>query len=246
MERALYEEHAQLEADHWWFVGRRAIIETTLTRYLPLRLGNRILDVGCGTGGMLPMLATFGQVQGLEGEPLAVEHCREQFCGFDVTQGQIPDDIPTDAILDLVTAFDVIEHVDDDIGALIAFRRAVHPGGTIAVTVPALQWLWSDHDRANGHRRRYTRGRLIAALEAAGLIVRHTSYFNSILWPPIAAARLIQRVHSPVVEPESDFSMPRSAMNRVLTATLRSERAVVAAAGLPIGVSLIAIASRPA
>ena len=244
MDRALYDEHAQLETNHWWFVGRRAIIRSTLSQHLPTTTGNTIVDVGCGTGGMLPMLATFGQVTGIEGDQLAVEHCRSTFGQFEVAHGQIPHAIPTEGTLTLATAFDVIEHLDDDVGALVALRRSVRPGGTVAVTVPALSWLWSDHDRANGHRRRYTHQVLLGAIQQAGLEVRHASYFNTILLPPVAVSRLAQRIHASVVEPESDFSMPPPLLNRILTGVLRSERRIAARRGLPIGVSLIAIAER--
>ena len=138
MERSLYEEHALLERDQWWFVARRAILETILTRHLADTPDRRILDVGCGTGGMLPLLSRFGTVSGMESEPVAVEHCRTTFGDFNVQQGEIPIDVPADGSFDVVTAFDVIEHVDDDLGALESFRAALRPGATAVITVPAL------------------------------------------------------------------------------------------------------------
>lgn len=244
MERELYEEHALLERDHWWFVARRAILEKVLTGHLPPMSERRILDVGCGTGGMLPMLARFGQVSGIEGEPLAVDHCREAFSEYDVRRGEIPTDVPADGSFDVVTAFDVIEHIDDDLGALKALRSAVAPDGTAVVTVPALAWLWSDHDVVNGHKRRYTRGRLIEVVERAGFDVTHVSYFNTILLPTVAAARLAQRIRRRPTEPHSDFTMPSAALNAVLTRAMSSERSVVSQRGLPVGVSLVAVARR--
>jgi SAM-dependent methyltransferase len=246
MERSLYEEHALLERDHWWFVGRRAILETILTRHLQPTAERRILDVGCGTGGMLPMLSGFGQVWGIEGEPLAVEHCQAAFGQFDVRLGEIPTDVPSDGSFDVVTAFDVIEHIDDDQGALESLRSAVRPGGTAVVTVPALSWLWSDHDVVNGHKRRYTRDRLVDVIDRAGFELAHVSYFNTVLLPTVAAARLAQRVRRRPVVPHSDFSMPSPRLNGLLTRTMSSERSVVSRRGLPIGVSLVAVAHRPA
>jgi 2-polyprenyl-3-methyl-5-hydroxy-6-metoxy-1,4-benzoquinol methylase len=244
MDRALYEEHAQLEADHWWFVGRRAIIGAVLARQLPSRQGNTILDVGCGSGGMLPLLAELGSVTGLEGDEQAVEHARETFSAWRVQLGRIPEDVPAAGALDVVTAFDVIEHLDDDVGALAALRAAVRPGGSVVVTVPALPWLWSDHDRASHHRRRYTRRRLVEALRAADLRVAHVSYFNTLLFPAVAGARLAQRARRGPVESHSDFTMPSPWLNGLLAQVLRSERGAVARWGLPIGVSLIAVARR--
>ena len=245
MDRSLYEEHALLERDHWWFVARRAILETVLAAHLPPAEGRRILDVGCGTGGMLPMLARYGQVSGIEGEPLAVEHCHAAFAEFGVQQGEIPADVPSDGSLDVVTAFDVIEHIGDDLGAVGSLWSAVRPGGTMVVTVPALSWLWSDHDVVNGHKRRYTRAGLLSVVDHAGFEVVHASYFNTVLLPTVAAARLSQRLRPRPVVAHSDFTMPSPRLNAILTRAMSSERTVVARRGLPVGVSLVAVARRP-
>jgi SAM-dependent methyltransferase len=245
MERELYEEHALLESDHWWFVARRAIVESVLHRHLPPVTNRRIIDVGCGTGGMLPLLARFGDVSGLEGDAQAVEHCERAFAAFDVQRGDIPGDVPSDGSFDVAAAFDVIEHIDDDLGAVQSLRDAVHPAGSVVVTVPALSWLWSDHDVVNGHKRRYTRRSLADVIARAGLDLVHLSYFNTVLLPTVAAARLAQRLLPRPVEPHSDFTMPASPVNRLLTRAMSSERAIVASRRLPVGVSLIAVASSP-
>jgi 2-polyprenyl-3-methyl-5-hydroxy-6-metoxy-1,4-benzoquinol methylase len=244
VDRSLYEEHARLEQDHWWFVARRAIVSTVLDRHLPAAAERRILDVGCGTGGMLPMLARFGTVAGLEAEPLAVDHCHATFPSFPVELGGIPDQVPTDGALSVITAFDVIEHIDDDHAAVASLRGAVHRDGTVVVTVPALQALWSDHDVVNGHKRRYDRRGLSALLRGADLELAHQSYFNTVLLPAVAAARVAQRVLPSPGRPESDFSMPAAPVNRILTRVFSSERSLVAGPGLPLGVSLIAVAHR--
>jgi SAM-dependent methyltransferase len=244
MESELYEEHAALERDQWWFVARRRILEVVLARHLPPLAERRILDVGCGTGGMLPMLSHFGLVSGIEGEPMAVERCRSAFGEFDVRQGEIPGDVPSDGTFDVVTAFDVIEHIDDEAAALESLRSAVRPGGTVVVTVPALSWLWSDHDVVNGHKRRYTRGSLMGAIHRAGLELDHISYFNTVLLPVVAVARLAQRVRARPVALHSDFTMPSAGLNRLLTTAMSSERSLVSRRGLPIGVSLVAVARR--
>jgi SAM-dependent methyltransferase len=241
MDASLYEEHARFERDHWWFVGRRAIVEHVLRERLPAAADRRILDAGCGTGGMLPMLAGLGHVEALESEPVAVAHCKEAF-GFEVTLGRIPDDVPTDRSFDLVTAFDVIEHIDDDRAAVEALRRALRPGGVLAVTVPALPWLWSAHDEVNDHKRRYTRATLLDLLARCDLRVTHTSYFNTALLPVVAGARLTQRVR-PRATPRSDITMPSPRVNAALTSVFAAERRLVASRGLPLGASLLALAT---
>lgn len=246
MDRTLYEQHAALERDHWWFVGRRAVVAAVLDAHVPRPIG-RIFDAGCGTGGMLPMLAERGEVVGIEVEPTAVEHCHRTHPTADVRRGDVPGDVPRDGSFDLACAFDVIEHLADDVAALGALRDAVRPGGHVVVTVPALPWLWSDHDVVNGHHRRYTDRMLTAAVAAAGLDLVHRSYFNTALLPAVAAARLSQRLRPRRATPTSDFSsMPGPAANRVLAAIFGAERHVAARRRLPIGVSLIAVARRPA
>lgn len=246
MDEVLYDQHACLERHHWWFTARRAIVEAVLARHLVAEGERHILDVGCGTGGMLPLLARFGRVRGLEAEESAVARCRADAVGYDVDLGIIPDDVPSDGTYDLVTAFDVIEHLVDDLGALGALTAAVRPGGSVVVTVPSLMWLWSDHDVVNGHRRRYTRAGLIDLFARSGLTLRHVSSFNTVLLPAVAASRLAQRLRPsrPGASPRSDFSMPPSLINRILARAMSVERSVVAGRGLPIGVSLVAVASR--
>lgn len=245
MDRLLYDAHENYERDHWWFVGRRSIIEHVIATHLHQPRGLKILDIGCGTGGMLPMLSRFGSVAGLEYETSAIERCRRNYPGHEVSQGEVPFDVPADGRFDLVTSFDVIEHLDDDSKAVRSFAEAVRPGGTILVTVPTYTWLWSDHDELNGHLRRYTARRLRAVFEGEGLKVEHISYFNSWLLPVVATARLGSRFSRVAAAKPSEFAVPSKGVNRALAALFASERHLVARRGLPAGVSLLAIGERP-
>lgn len=241
----MYQAHADLERDHWWFVGRRAVVAEVIERRIGPGVVGPVLDLGCGTGGMLPLLSRYGPVTGIEPELFAVERARRQDFGGRVLQGAIPDDVPRSGDHALVTAFDVIEHLDDDVGALRAMRDAARPTGHVLVTVPALTWLWSGHDVANGHKRRYHRRGLVEALQGAGLQVCHVSYFNAALLAPIAAIRLLGRLRPGTRPGRSDFDLgiPPAPANRALAATLGAERRLVAGPGLPVGVSLIALAT---
>jgi len=244
VDAALYRAHADMERAHWWFVGRRAVVAEVIERHLrPLPVG-RILDVGCGTGGMLPLLTRYGEVTAIEPEPYAVAHARAQPAAAVVIQGRVPEDVPAGYGFDLVTAFDVIEHVEDEGAALGALVAATRPGGSVLVTVPALPILWSEHDVANGHHRRYLRGDLIRAMTASGLAIRQVSYFNTALLPPIAALRLAGRLRRRPRPGRSDFDLgvPPAVLNRMLARLLASERRLVAGRGLPAGVSLVALA----
>ncbi len=244
MDPQLYRQHAEQEEQHWWFAGRRDVIAACLRRWVPERGGRTLLDVGCGTGGMLPLLAQFGHVTGVESEPAALAvAARRVSAGVAVQAGALPDDLP-DGPFDVVTAFDVVEHVPTPVESLKSMARRLRADGRLVVTVPAFMFLWSQHDELNHHYVRYTDALLREQLQAAGLDVLHTSYFNAWLFPAVAAVRAVQRVlpgwlRGPA---KSDLGLPPALVNRALHALFASEASVVARARLPAGVSLLAVA----
>lgn len=241
MDSRLYRDFARLEDTHWWFTGRRAVIREVLRQRLPPG-PLRILDIGCGTGGMLRLLNEFGPVQGIDSSSEALQLARERVGdGARLSLGALPDGLPTGQPFDVITAFDVLEHVSDAVAALRAIRQALAPAGALVVTVPAFRFLWGSHDELNHHYRRYTEGLLTQQLEAAGLSVEWSSYFNSLLFPAVAAVRLAQKL-LPHLEGDGDLGEPSPVVNRVLAAVFSSERFLVSRARLPFGVSLIALA----
>lgn len=245
MDPMLYDELARFEDTHWWFAGRRAVIREVLNKHLPARNERRILDVGCGTGGMLHLLADYGSVEGLEGSPIAVAYGRQRVGSVaKIRQGELPGGLEENERFDLISAFDVLEHLEEPVATLERIRRALAPGGSLVCTVPAYPFLWSHHDEVAHHFRRYTESTLRAHLSEGGFEVRHLSYFNSILFAPIAAVRLVQRlVKTKKPSPgKTDFTATPSFLNGVLTALLASERRWVAQGRLPVGVSLLAVA----
>jgi SAM-dependent methyltransferase len=200
----------------------------------------RLVELGCGTGNVLEALGRFGHAVG-------VEHAEDlravgAAAGLDIRAGTLPADIPVpDDWADAVLLLDVIEHVDDDVAALHAARRVARPGGVVMVSVPAYGWLWSGHDVTLGHRRRYTARRLRAALAAAELRVEHVGYFNTLLFPAIAAVRVAKRLGG---GGGHDLHRPPALVNRALTALFALERHVVLRPGLPFGSSVLAVARR--
>jgi SAM-dependent methyltransferase len=243
VDSAVYEELAAVEGTHWWFQARRRILRDVVGRYRPRPAGtDPIVDIGCGTGEMLDMLREFGPVTGLDASPIAVGHCRDRFGdAVDVRLGRIPDDLPSGA--GLVTALDVVEHLEDDAGALAAIRASLAPGGRFICTVPAFGFLWSDHDVAHHHYRRYTRSTLRRRLEEAGFAVERLTYFNTLLFPAVASIRLLQRLR-PGRGGGSDAGLPSPAVNRALLRLFSVERLVLRVTSLPIGVSLLAVCRR--
>jgi SAM-dependent methyltransferase len=242
MERNVYHRLDQLEGEHWWFCARRRILKSVITRFAPRNTGLRLLEAGCGTGGNLRMLSEFGSLAAFELDDEAREIARRKL-PIDVKSGMLPDGIPfKPGSFDVVVALDVIEHVERDVESLAKLREQLAPGGRLMMTVPALPWLWGQHDVTHHHFRRYTRSQLNATLRRAGLEPVRISYFNTLLFPAIAAVRLCKRVLG--LKEESDDSMPSSFVNGVLKTIFGFESNFVGRVNLPIGVSLLAVAQR--
>jgi SAM-dependent methyltransferase len=236
-----------VEDVHWWFIARRRILLGVLERSLGVStIGRRrILDVGCGTGTMLTHLARFGDAQGVDIDPEAIQYCHARGL-TQVSQsgaGTLPFAAET---FDLVTALDVVEHIDDDLGALREMRRVLRPGGRLLVTVPAYRFLWGRQDDINLHKRRYVAAELRNRLRSAGFEVQKLTYMNALLFPAIAAIRLVRHVLPTPAEAKSDFAFPAPGpFNFLLSAVFGAERYVLGRFDLPFGVSIMALAQRP-
>jgi SAM-dependent methyltransferase len=230
----------EVEDVHWWYRGRRRVIREAL-RALDLPRGIEILDAGCGSGRNMLELAELGSVTGLELAEASVEAARARGVG-EVVAGSVEEMPFDDNSFDLGVSFDVIEHLADEHAALHELRRVVKSGGYLLVTVPAYQWLWSDHDIVNHHYRRYTRASLERAAHEAGWQTISTTHFNSLLLPAAIAARLTMRWrHSD--EPVSDLERtPGGRINATLEKPLRLEaRLIGAGRRIPAGLSLLAV-----
>lgn len=245
--------NARLEHEHWWFVGRRRILQALITRLLPPSPETLIIDVGCGTGGNIGALARFYGVIGIDTSPDAIALARQRFPSTRFICGYAPDDLGSaarDASCYLL--MDVLEHVRDDFALFSALVEAASPGTYFVLTVPAGPELWSEHDESHLHYRRYDRqrlGRLWCGLPVCELAV---SYFNTRLYRPIRLARLLSRLRGRAGgEAGTDLWMPSPPMNRALTAVLSGERLRLvkliddpAARGYSRGVSLLAVLQR--
>jgi len=242
MERAIYDQMRVLQQDHWWFAARRKILAGEIAR-LPLPNPAQILEAGCGPGGNLAMLKRFGEVVAIEPDEASRAYAAEQ-AGVEVRGGFLPQSAPDfGKAFDLVACFDVIEHVPDDAGAVVRLAEYLKPGGFMVTTVPANAWMWSDHDAAHHHKRRYSLPAYRKLFENAGLAVRRASHFNTLLFPPIAAVRLAKNAAG---RTGGDEAMPPRPLNAVLRTVFSLERSLLRAADLPFGVSILLIAQRPA
>ena len=243
MERAVFERMAELDQDHWWFLARRRILDALVERVVRPGEKARILEVGCGTGHNLAMLGRFGKVDASELDRPARVLASKRL-GRRVKDARLPDlSMFERNAYDLVALLDVLEHVPDDIGSLRAIHRRLKPGGALLLTVPANPWMWSAHDVAHHHFRRYTRAGLARLFEQAGFEVQLLSHFNSLLYPPIAAARLIGKARG---KDSADDALPGAKVNAMLNAVFRLEARLIGRVPMPFGVSLVAVVRRPA
>lgn len=234
-----------MQARHWWFVGRRRILSEIIAQ-LPLPPRAEILEIGCGTGGNLAMLAAFGQVRAMEYDQRACAMARE-LTGMEIATGGLPEPVPfPDGAFDLVCLLDVLEHIEDDRAALARAARLLKPDGRLLVTVPAYGWLWSGHDTAHHHVRRYTATSLRRCCQRAGLTVRRLGYCNTLLFPLIAAIRLAGRLAGRGGRQASDLHLPPAWLNRLLTAIFGLERHLARRCLLPWGTSVVAVLAPPA
>jgi len=240
MDRIVYDRMAAHDSTHWWYRARRDILADFLVREGDLPRHARILEIGCGTGHNLPMLAKFGSVEAIEIDPAAREIASQRL-GQPVGSAPLPALTGVErGAYDLIAVLDVVEHIDDDVGALKAMAECLKPGGKILITVPAHQWMWSAHDTVNHHHRRYSKATLAKAIAAAGLKSKKLGYFNSLLFPLAAASRIAGRLRG---KDDSDDSPPPKLVNAVFETVFRFERHLVGRVPLTPGVSIVTLAS---
>jgi SAM-dependent methyltransferase len=228
------------EDRHWWYRGRRQVLERVLAGLaLPPRA--RILDAGCGSGRNMVELARRGVVSGIELSDTSVSLARARGAGEVVSGSVLQMPFESDSF-DLAVCLDVIEHLEDDRGALRELRRVVAPGGWLLVTVPAYQWLWSGHDEINHHFRRYTRETLQRVAQQAGWQQARSTHFNSLLLPAAVLLRILDRFSRKPTESSLDLWVPPQPLNWLLERPLLLEASLIGRGGrIPAGLSLLAV-----
>lgn len=242
MERVIYERLRELETTHWWFAVRRKLI-AQVVKDSALPANARILEAGCGTGGNIDLLRRFGAVQAMEPDDVSRSYVKETH-DLQVDAGSLPDGLPyAPASFDLVCAFDVIEHVDDDRASVRKLGELLSDDGVFVATVPAYQWMWSRHDELHHHKRRYTRREFVNVLEDAGLRVVKATYFNAVLLPVAVGVRMTKRALGMKGE---DDRMPPPWLNKVLTGLFGAELSWLRRGTLPAGLSILVVARRSA
>lgn len=242
MEPGAYAKMAATEDRHWWFCGRRAIAESVIAG-LSLPERPEILEIGAGTGGNIAMLSKFGSVQAIEMNDEARAIARDK-TGLEFAAGFLPGKIPFEpGQFDLICLFDVLEHVEEDAESLAVVHNMLKPGGSVVLTVPAHQWLWSRHDEDLHHKRRYSRSSVKARVLGAGFEIVKLTYINTTLLPLAVAARFADRLRKPNGSALGQ-EIPPAPLNGVMKAIFSAERHLIPALSLPLGVSLLAVLRR--
>lgn len=243
MEKVEYAIMYDIEQSYWWFVGKQFLVRSILEGCsLCSPAKDRILDIGCGTGTVLKLLEDFGTAYGVELSTDAIQFLKKRDLNL-VVRSDVSQSIPfKDDAFSVITCLDVLEHLDDDFTLLNEMVRVCKPGGHIVLTVPALNVLWSRHDAALHHKRRYTKKRLLEKVSPLHATVTKKSYYNTALILPILAVRKLKPLFSDKESMQSDFfiSIPRW-INALLTFVFVTEIRFLKRLNFPIGVSLLLI-----
>ncbi|MBM3139127.1 MAG: class I SAM-dependent methyltransferase [Chloroflexi bacterium] len=233
---------AHAEESYWWHRGRQRIVKRVLSRYVPS--GSRILDVGCGPGGTTQSYAGNGRVLAADASPESTRIARSR--GLTVATMEATHLAVRPGSCDAIVSLDLIEHIDDDERALREMYDALRPGGALVVTVPAYQFLWSSHDVAVGHKRRYTKGQLVRLAKRAGFEIELAAYAMSSIFPAAMAIRLAERLRPKREHPQANFvKLPRVA-NALLERIVGLGPQPLRFVPVPFGLSIVLVGRRPA
>lgn len=244
MERSLHDTYQAIEATHWWFVGRRALIRRLIARYGPARAQVRLLDIGCNSGLFVGNLQQAGYAaSGCDTDAVAI------WAGNDngvakLRVAAFPALGYDTGAFNVLTCLDVLEHVEDDGAALREMDRILAVGGTAIITVPAFPSLWSLQDEVAHHFRRYTRRELLEKITAhTGWRIERVSHFNFFLFLPIWLVRTISN-RKKQVRRQSDFEINSRSINAILTLLFLTELWLLRFVSYPCGVSLLVVAKK--
>jgi ubiquinone/menaquinone biosynthesis C-methylase UbiE len=240
----LYDDFFHLEQNHWWFIGRRKIILSLIDHHNK-QVPCRILDAGCGTGYTALALSRYGKVSALDPSEAALDYVKQR--GIEsVKQGSMTAIPYPSETFDIVTALDVLEHIEDDRSSIAELCRVLRPAGILVITVPAFNFLWSPHDDINLHKRRYTAAEIRNKIESSGLKIHKLSYFNFFLFPAILLVRFFRKAFpAPNEEAKSDFSIfNQGFINTMLQKILSAESKLLIYFNFPCGLSLVCVAKK--
>ena len=248
MEQFVYDQFNELENKHWWFCGRRAYLRKIIHDSFENKSSSlSFCEIGSGTGGNLSLLAEYSQVDSVEMNDQARKMIEEKSIKGvrNVYPGHLPDNMCHSDEYDGVFSLDVIEHIEDDAAALLEIKDYIKNDGLFISTVPAYQWLWSAHDVANFHHRRYTKTTYCELIDRAGYDIIYSSYFNTLLFPLAAISRLVEKLIKRDTDSDAAaLTMPNKLINSILFKIFSIESWWAGKVSIPFGLSVVVVAKK--
>lgn len=240
MKKIEYTNMAEREQNYWWHLGRLRIIESYIERIKGKKKLFKIMNIGCGTGGTIDMLEKYGTTENVDISDDAIDYMKQR--GYKRLHKVDDLEVPfKDKTFDLVGAYDVLEHIEDQVDALKEWKRVLKDDGAIMITVPAYQWLWSDHDVSLHHKRRYTTKRLQQAAEEAGLKMEKKSYAIVFSLPLVVGFRFLNKALGRKTDSETSYVDVPDWVNKTFTKLLYAEAKVHKAMPFPAGTTVIGV-----
>ena len=245
MQEYLYQKMYEVETTHWWFQAKKDILIQLIKNKIIPQLSKseiNIADIGCGAGLLLDSLSKFGNVTGIDYSNNAIEFCKNSFSG-ELIQADCGDtNLNINKKFDLIIATDLIEHIKDDRIAINNIYNLLNDNGYAIITVPAFQFLWSQHDVINMHYRRYSFKNLYEAIKTAPFNICYLSYYNFFLFLPALMVRITKKILNFDKNSNLEFSTPPDLINKSFYKLFYSEaRFIIKRKKFPFGLSLIAI-----
>lgn len=230
----------ETELNHWWYKVRRKIVKRLINQYVNNE-NIKILDVGCGTGQLMKELKDVGEIYGIDFSVHAIDFCRKRGL-VEVKQGSATSIPYGDNSFDVILALDLLEHVEDDHEAIKEMKRVVKDKGIFIIFVPAFNFLWGRSDEIGKHFRRYSKERLLKVIKQNDLEVLRFSYFNFILFLPIALIRLIIRILKIKIQSENNTKF--GFINKMLYYIFLFESFMLQRTNFPFGVSMLVVCKK--
>ncbi|PMJ99272.1 methyltransferase domain-containing protein [Vibrio sp. 10N.261.55.A7] len=237
MQQHVYQEMIQSQKTHWWYVGRRKILDKILSK-LEIR-GASLLEIGGGMGGNIDLLKAYGEVTVLDNNTIAISYLHEAF-NVKVVKANFPEKselyIPQ---FGCILMLDVLEHIEDDNLALTQLAKSMQKHAKLVITVPAYQFLCSHHDEVMHHYRRYSMSNITALAESNGFTIKYKSYFNTLLFPIALITRTISKLFDSIhrIEQNSEAGV----INSMLTKLFSLESALLPRFSFPFGLSIVLV-----
>ena len=242
MRSTVYAIEDQVEDSHWWFVCRRHLFSWTLKKS-QIKAKDPVLDIGIGAGGNLRMLRDLGikSVTAVDKSEDALNYCKKK--GFDNLYHGDVNMLPfSDSSFKFILATDILEHVEDDLSALVEISRVLKKGGEVLITVPAFLCLWGLQDEVAEHKRRYLLNEIIGKIDKSGLKVTESYYFNYLLFAPILVSRFLIKVFKIKLSSENELNSPL--INLILKGIFFIDIYTAKFVKPPFGVSIFIVAKK--